>query len=45
MFLLKELKMVITIHNEIIGGIMQNVQSKEMKKYIVKIASINVGQN
>ena len=45
MFLLKELKMVITNHNVIIDGIMQNVQSKEMKKYIVKIASINVGQN
>ena len=45
MFLLKELKMVITIHNVIIDEIMQNVQSKEMKKYIVKIASINVGQN
>ena len=44
-FLLKELRMVITIHNVIIGGIMQNVQNKEMKKLIVRIVNINVGQN
>ena len=44
-FMRKELRMVITIHNVIIVGIMRNVQNKEMKKCIAKIVNINVGQN